>query len=55
MIKALEPDVKYEASYFNPCTGADILLGAVTPDSDGDWRAPLPPEVHDWLLVLRAL
>ena len=26
----------------------------VTPDSDGDWRAPLPPEVHDWLLVLRA-
>ena len=53
-VKALESDVKYEASYFDPCTGADIALGAVTPDPDGGWRVPLPPEAHDWLLVLRA-
>ncbi len=54
LIKALESDVAYRALYFDPCTGQDIPLGAVTPDADGNWRPPLPPEVHDWLVVLEA-
>jgi hypothetical protein len=53
-VKALEPDAHYEALYFNPCTGADIPIGPVVPEADGTWRPPIPPEVHDWLLVLHA-
>jgi hypothetical protein len=53
-IRDLETDVAYEACYFDPCTGADVPLGPVTPDADGAWKPPFPPEVHDWLLVLEA-
>ncbi len=54
LVKGLEKDINYQAFYFDPITGKDIPLGPVTPGSDGSWRAPLPPEVHDWVLVLQA-
>lgn len=53
-VKALEPGVTYHASYFDPCTGAEKDLGVVTPDANNGWSPPLPPECHDWLLVLKA-
>jgi hypothetical protein len=52
LIKALEPGVTYTAFYFDPCNGKEIPLGKVTPDGEGNWRPTLPPEVHDWILVL---
>jgi hypothetical protein len=52
LVKDIEPDVKYHAYYFDPCTGVETTIGEVTPDATGQWRPPLPPEVHDWLLVL---
>jgi len=52
LVKAIEPSILYRAAYFDPCTGQDSPLGDVVPDAEGQWRAPLPPEVHDWLLVL---
>jgi hypothetical protein len=54
ILTAFEPHVKYEASYFDPIRGSDIALGAVEPDSNGLWCPPLPPEIHDWILVVQA-
>jgi hypothetical protein len=54
LVKRIEPGVVYDALYFDPVTGAEIPLGIVAPDAEGNWRPPLPPEVHDWLLVLHA-
>ena len=54
VIKAIEPDVTYRAYYFDPCTGSEIDLGPVSPDDDATWTPPLPPECHDWLLVMEA-
>ena len=53
-VKALEAHIHYHAHYFDPCTGKEVPLSCVQPDKDGNWSAPLPPEVHDWLLVLEA-
>ncbi|MHC4474494.1 MAG: apiosidase-like domain-containing protein [Planctomycetota bacterium] len=56
MIKAIEPDVRYRAHYFDPCTGSEHDLGVVDPDTDGNWRVGVPPpEAHDWLIVLEAV
>ena len=53
-IKGIESEVRYRASYFDPVRGIDVELGLVEPDAQGNWQPPLPPEVHDWLLVLDA-
>ncbi|HNR36011.1 MAG TPA: DUF4038 domain-containing protein [Candidatus Hydrogenedentes bacterium] len=55
LVKGLEPGVAYRAYYADPCTGTDHPIGDVTPDAEGNWRPPIPPEVHDWLLVLTAM
>jgi hypothetical protein len=55
LVKDIESGVKYTAYYFDPCTGAETSIGEVVPDSKSQWRPPLPPEVHDWLLVLSVL
>jgi hypothetical protein len=54
VIKALEPGMTYRAYFFDPCTGADTVIGEVSPDADNCWKPPIPPECHDWLLVLEA-
>lgn len=53
-IKSIEPDVQYTAFYFDPITANEVPCGPVNPDADGTWTPPLPPEVHDWLVVLEA-
>lgn len=60
-VKAIEPGVKYKALLFNPVTGEETDLGAVTPDADGNWTIPLGnppwnvmPIYQDWALVLQA-
>ena len=50
----IESDVSYEAYYFDPCTGMQVDLGRVEPSPDGQWMPPMPPEGHDWLLVMDA-
>lgn len=53
VLKSIEPDIKYRAYYFDPCTGARYDLGSVTADENGNWQAAKPPpEAHDWLIVL---
>ena len=55
VLKDIEPDVKYRAYYFDPCTGARYDLGSVTADENGNWKpANPPPEAHDWIIVLEA-
>ena len=53
-VRGLEHDVAYTAAWFDPVTGRESALGPVEPDADRTWSPPFPPEVHDWLLVLRA-
>ncbi|MBN2311596.1 MAG: DUF4038 domain-containing protein [Candidatus Hydrogenedentes bacterium] len=52
VIHHIEPDVAYEACYVDPCTGAEIPLGPVHTSPEGSWQPPLPPEVHDWLILM---
>jgi hypothetical protein len=54
VLLGLESEVDYRAYYFDPCTGKDVALGRATPDAEGRWEAPIPPECHDWVLVLEA-
>jgi uncharacterized protein DUF4038/uncharacterized protein DUF5060/collagenase-like protein with putative collagen-binding domain len=54
-IQALEPEVRYHAYYFNPCTGEQEAIGEVQPNDDCTWTPPeTPSAVHDWLIVLEA-
>ena len=52
VVRGVEPDAAYKAYYVDPCTGVQTDLGAVKADADGHYTAPIPPECHDWLLVL---
>jgi hypothetical protein len=54
LLKALEADTTYEATWVDPRTGADAPLGTVTPNPDGQWRVPYPPTLEDWVLVLQS-
>jgi len=51
-VRALEPGLKYQAWYFDPCTGKRHEIGEISGDADGNWRPPIPPEAHDWLVAL---
>jgi len=53
-VRGLERGVAYTASWFDPVTGRESVIGPVEPDADDSWTPPFPSEVHDWLLVLRA-
>lgn len=52
-IRELEPEVAYVASWFDPVTGEESVIGPVKPAEDRTWTPPFPLEVHDWVLVLR--
>lgn len=52
LVKGLETGVQYQAFYFDPVSGKDVPIGPVHPEADGSWRPAIPPEVHDWVLVL---
>lgn len=49
-IQLLEPDVAYTALYFDPLDGTEYPLGTI-PRRES-FRLPLPPIMHDWVLVL---
>lgn len=53
-VRGLEPDLIYQAFYWNPRTGARHALGAVEPNADGAWPIPVQPTMSDWVLVLEA-
>jgi len=54
-VKGLDDGVTYSAYIHSPVDGSEVLLGAVKPDADGDWRLPEPmPIFQDWVLVLEA-
>jgi len=51
-IKGLVAGRPYRALFFNPSTGKEHEIGKVSPDSDGNWEAPPPPIIRDWVLVV---
>jgi len=52
LVRELEPDVTYRARYVDTETGDAHDLGEVTRGTDGTWKAPTLPTLHDWVLVL---
>ena len=42
----------YRAFFFNPTDGAEIEIGAVTPDASGSWKIAEVPIFQDWAVVL---
>ena len=53
-VLGVEPGIRYTASYFDPTNGERIPLGEVKPGADRSWTPPVPPEVHDWVIIMRA-
>ena len=49
-----QPDVVYDAYYFDPRTGRDYPIGQARADRQGEWRPPRPPIIQDWVLVMAA-
>ena len=52
LVKMVEPNIRYQAFYFDPKNGREYNLGIVVSDKDGNWRPPKPPIFQDWVLVL---
>jgi len=48
----VEPAATYRAYFFDPRTGAEVAIGAVTADAKGRWTPPRKPTRDDWVLVL---
>jgi hypothetical protein len=53
VVRQLEPDVVYDAFYFDPTTGDRAPAPTYARDADGAWRVDAPAWSHDWVLVMR--
>ena len=51
-VVAIEPDVEYQAFFWNPRNGEVHEQGRVVADAAGRWCIPLQPTLDDWVLVL---
>lgn len=52
IIRELEPEVIYQAFYYDPRNGKEYALGLVKPNIKGEWTPPLFPIYQDRILVL---
>ena len=52
VVKGVEPDVRYDAFYFDPVRGRRFDLGPVVAPQ-GAFKAPRLPAPQDWVLVLQ--
>ena len=52
VVKGVEPDVRYDAFYFDPVRGRRFDLGPVVAPQ-GEFKAPRLPAPQDWVLVLQ--
>ena len=56
MVRRLDPNAAYAATYFDPVSGTKTALRAVQPDAAGLWQCPPPAGLnHDWVLVIESL
>ncbi len=51
-IQGLEPELQYRAFFFDPSSGKETQVGAITTTEAGTWTAPFTPTTGDWVLVL---
>lgn len=52
VVKALEAGAAYRATYINPSTGVETVLGTAAANEKGEWPCPRGPIFRDWVLVL---
>jgi hypothetical protein len=50
LVKKLEAEITYRASFFDPTSGHEYPLGQV--QGATEWRVPMAPLIQDWVLVL---
>ncbi|MCC6730210.1 MAG: DUF4038 domain-containing protein [Chthonomonadales bacterium] len=53
-VAGMEPDLSYNAFWFDPKNGQQRDIGTAVGDAEGRYRPPAPPIFQDWLLVLEA-
>jgi hypothetical protein len=54
VVRQIEREIRYEALWFDPATGAETRIGRVSPNAAGEWTSPEPPRAgQDWVLILR--
>jgi hypothetical protein len=51
-VARLEAGTTYQATWFDPATGARHAAGSAAADANGEWQAPIQPTYADWVLVL---
>ena len=51
-LKALEPGIHYNASWFDPKSGDRVPIAVISGDANGDYQLPKPPILQDWVLIL---
>src|SRR5579875_416889 len=51
-ITYLEPDVSYQASFFDPRIGTRTPIGEVRADVQRAWQAPITPTFEQWVIIL---
>lgn len=51
-VLALEPDIRYQCSFFDPKTGRAYDLGI---SEDSEFVVPIPPLFQDWVLVMKVI
>jgi hypothetical protein len=55
VVRNLEKQATYAATYFDPVSGAKTKLAAIQADDNGLWECPAPRgNNHDWVLILEA-
>jgi hypothetical protein len=55
VVRDLGPKSKWRVTRFDPATGREKKLAAITSAADGTWSCPPPAgEDHDWILILEA-
>jgi len=54
VVREIERPSACEASWFDPVTGGEVRIGAVSANARGEWTAPSPPrDDQDWVLVIQ--
>lgn len=53
-LEAIEEDISYKATFWDPRTAQQYPLGLVKSDKENRWEIPLLPTFEDWILLLEA-
>ena len=50
----IEPNVKYNAHFWNPRNAEKHDIGFINPNHKNEWKIPVAPTCDDWILILES-